>query len=247
MLASLHFPAEFPHMKIRRPYLLLSVLLVVCIFTIDSAHAGRRGVRVDLGAWNAPQDISLGGGSGACPEAGWDAEVPVFEPGPTIFWGWVHWQEMEFSTSGFEGLDTFTCQTSKPYTPGAQPEEYLNEAIFPVDEASFGAYIGDNTDNAVHAIRYSFTGEFEGEVYGRQWTFYFFSSGETVVSLHGVQPAQATFEWIYDHANSQYVWRAEDNLFWDGEYFCFWDGVFQGTCEPAPPPPPEYIFDDSFE
>ncbi|HET6564864.1 MAG TPA: hypothetical protein VFG52_05580, partial [Xanthomonadales bacterium] len=103
------------------------------IFMLNEAQAGRRGVRVDLGAWNAPQDISLGGGEGACPEAGWNAEVPVFEPGPTIFWGWVFLGEQEFRTSGFEGLNTFKCQTSKPYTPGAQPDEYLNEATFPAD------------------------------------------------------------------------------------------------------------------
>lgn len=237
---------------IRRPYSLLSVLLIAGIFAIDDAQAGRRGVRVDIGAWNAPEEISLGGGSGSCPEAGWDASVPVVGPGPTIFWGWVDWQEMEFRTSGFEGLDTFTCQTSKPYTQGADPQEYLNEAVFPPDEASLGAYIGANTDNAVNAIRYSFTGEFAGQIYGRQWTFYFFSSGEVVVSLHGVQPEQATFEWIYDHANQQYVWRAEDNPYWNGEYFCFYDNgagsyLFSGTCEPAPPPPPEEIFISGFE
>lgn len=235
----------------RRPCLLLSVLLSVCIFTIEDAQAGRRGVRVDIGAWNAPLEIELGGDEGACPESGWDAQVPVFEPGPTIFWGWVHWLGLEFRTSGFEGLDTFTCQTSKPYTPGAQPDEYLNEATFPEDEANLGAVIGDNTDNAVHAIRYSFTGEFQGQTYGRQWTFYFFDDGTVVVALHGVLPAQVTYEWIYDHTNSQYVWRAEDDPFWNGEYFCFYDyggwSAFNGTCEPEPPPPPEYIFYDNFE
>ena len=236
----------------RRPFLLLFVLLIACIFCINHAYAARRGVRVDLGAWNAPEVISLGGGLGACPEAGWDASVPVFDPGPTIFWGWVNWKDFEFRTSGFEGLDTFTCQTSKPYSPGADPGEYLNEAIFPADETDLGAYIGANTDNAVHAIRYSFTGEVPGQIYGRQWTFYFFSNGETVVSLHGVQPAQVTYEWIYDHANDQYAWRAEDDLYWDGQYFCFYDDgaggfLFSGTCEPAPPPPPEDIYRDGFE
>lgn len=76
------------------------------------------------------------------------------------------------------------------------------------------------------------------------------SSGD--VSLHGVQAAQATYEWIYDHANDQYAWRAQDDLSWDGQYFCFYDNgagafLFSGTCEPAPPPPPEDIFWDEFE
>lgn len=235
----------------RLSLLLLLVLSISIVFTSD-AQAGRRGVRVDAGAWNLPQEISLGGGSGACPEAGWDASAPVFEPGPTILWGWVNWLGLEFRTSGFEGLDTFTCQTSRPYTAGAQPDEYLNEQVFPVDEANLGAVIGANQDNAVQAIRYSFTGEFQGQVYGRQWTFYFFSNGDTVVALHGVLPGQDTFEWIYDHGSETYLWRAQDDPYWDGEYFCFTDNGagapwYSGTCEPAPPPPPEYIFDDGFE
>ncbi len=236
---------------LKRPLLMLFVWLIVSVFFVNQAHAGRRGVRVDLGAWNAPQEISVGGGSGACPEAGWNARIPIFEPDPTIYWGWVHWMDFEFRTSAFQGLNTFTCQTSKPYTPGADPSQYLNEAIFPADEANLGAYIGANTDNAVHAIRYSFTGEFQGAVYGRQWTFYFFPSGETVVGLYGVQPGQTTYEWIYDHVNLQYAWRAEDNLSWDGYYFCFYDNggysYFSGTCEPAPPPPPDEIFGSGFE
>jgi len=252
MLVSQHSLLEFSHIMLRRLTLLLFASLSVCIFTIDEAQAGRRGVRIDVGAWNPPEEISLGGGSGACPEAGWNAQVPVFEPGPTIFWGWVDWMGFEFRTSAFEGLDTFTCQTSKPYTPGADPSEYLNEAIFPDDEANLGTYIGANTDNAVHAIRYSFTGEFQGLVYGRQWTFYFFSDGETLVSLHGVLPGQTTYEWIYDHANLQYAWRAEDDPYWDGFYFCFYDNgegafYYSGTCEYAPPPPPEEIFISGFE
>jgi len=244
--------AECPSIMIRRPYSLLSVLLIAGIFIIDDAQAGRRGVRVDVGAWNPPQEIFLGGGIGGCPEASWSAGFLVQGSNDLYFWGTVNRLDHAFTTSAFVGLSNMSCQTSKPYTPGADPQEYLNEAVFPADEASLGAYIGANTDNAVNAIRYSFTGEFEGQIYGRQWTFYFFSSGEVVVSLHGVQPAQATFEWIYDYASQQYVWRAEDNPYWNGEYFCFYDNgagsyQFSGTCEPAPPPPPEYIFDDSFE
>ena len=235
----------------RRPFLLLLFLLTASTFLSSQAHAGRRSLRVDVGAWNAPQAISLGGGLGACPEAGWDGHVPIFQPAPTIYWGWVIWMDLEFRTSGFEGLDTFTCQTSKPYSFGADPLEYLNEAIFPPDEADLGAYIGDNTDNAVHAVRYSFTGEANGTPYGRQWTFYFFSSGETVVSLHGVQPSQATYERIYDLSNSQYIWRAEDDPFWDGAYFCFYSSggypYYGGNCEPAPPPLPDGIFLSGFE
>jgi hypothetical protein len=39
---------------------------------------------------------------------------------------------------------------------------------------------------------------------------------------------------------------------WSGEYFCFYDNgagafLFSGTCEPAPPPPPEEIFGDGFD
>lgn len=108
-----------------------------------------------------------------------------------------------------------------------------------------------HTDNAVHAIRYTFTGEHQGQSYGRQWTFYFFSNGETVVSLHDVPPEVIALDYISTY--NQNVWRADDGPpYWDGEYFCFYDNgagdfVFSGTCEPAPPPPPEEILGDGFE
>lgn len=228
---------------LKRLSLLLFALLSVCIFTIDQAQAGRRGVRVDIGAWNPAEEISLGGGSGACPEAGWDGEIPVPGPGPTIFWDWVNWNGLEFRTSGFEGLSIFNCQTSRSYTPGAQPEEYLNQAIFPPDEADLAVFIGTNTNNAVTAIRYSFLGDHPSGYYGRQWTFYFFPGDLTVVALHGVQDGQSTYEWIYDHDNGFYIWDAQVDA-WYGEYFCFQGNSYIGDCVP---PAPEYRFEDGFE
>jgi hypothetical protein len=223
------------------------LVLAVLHFTLFStnAEAGRRGLRVDLGAWNAPAEISLGGGSGACPEAGWDAEVPVFEPGPTIFWGWVLWSDLRFVTSAFVGLSSFYCQTSRPYQPGASPDEYLNESIFPADEADLAAMIGNNADNAVTAIRYSFVGNPLGNAYGRQWAFYFFPGGRTVVALYGVEDDQQTYEYIWDTAAEIYVFNAQQHS-WNGDYFCFDYGIYSGDCVTAPPPPEE-IFADGFD
>lgn len=218
-------------------------LLVMILVVATEAQAGRRALRVDQGAWNVPQPISLGGGTGACPEAGFDIDVPVFNPGPSIGYGWVDWMGFRFMTSGFDGLDTFYCQTSKQWTQGADPGEYLNEEIFPEDEADLAYAIGPNTDNAVTAVRYSFVDDYPQVTYGRQWTFYFFANGTTIVALHGVQDNQSTYEYIYDYDELAYVFRAETD-YWDGGYFCFQGKWYYGDCvAPVPPPPEEYLID----
>lgn len=231
-----------------RRLLLLLRTVPLFLLPLTDAEAGRRGLRVDVGAWNTPQNIAYGGGFGACPEAGWDAEEsnPGQTPTVYLYWGWVDWLGLEFRTSGFQGLDTFTCESSKSYTPGASPEEYLNAAIFPPDEADLAAMIGANTGNSVTAMRYSYLGPFGGGYYGRQWTFYFFPAGLTVVALHGAQDGQDTFEWIFDHTNGVYVWDALADG-WSGEYLCFQDGFYVGDCVPPAPPPPEDIFINGFE
>lgn len=218
-------------------------MALVLLAAAPGAEAGRRGLRVDLGAWSEAQEIALGGGE-TCTAAGWDAQVPSPGPGPTVFWGWVWWEGLQFTTSAFEGLNSFYCQYSKPYTPGAFEEEYLNAAVFGPDEADLAAMIGANQDNAVHAARYSFLGDYPEFLYGRQWAFYFFPDGLTVVALHGAADGQATYEWIYD-PNVGYLWQAATD-FWDGGYFCFQNGAFLGDCV-APTPPPEEIFRNGFE
>jgi len=169
----------------------------------------------------------------------------VFEPGPTLFWGWVNWNNYQFLTSAFEGLNSFYCQQSRPWTPGAYPEEYLNREILPADEADLANMIGSNTNNAVSAIRYSFLGDYPQFLYGRQWTFYFFPDGLTVVALYGPQDGQTTYEGIWDFNYPGYIWKADVNV-WNGEYFCFRDGDYISDCV-TPPPPPEEIFRDGFE
>jgi hypothetical protein len=157
----------------------------------------------------------------------------------------VDWNGLQFTTSAFEGLNRFYCQSSRPYQPGLFPEEYLNESIFPADEADLAALIGSNTDNAVSALRYSFLGDYPGYLYGRQWTFYFFPDERTVVALHGVAENQATYEWIWDELDGLYVFSAQTD-YWDGEYFCFDGRYYIGDCVTAPPPP-EQIHQNGFE
>lgn len=168
----------------------------------------------------------------------------MFEPGPTLFWGWVDWGSFRFTTSAFEGLNRFYCQYSKPWAPGAFEGEYLSAAVFGPDEADLAALIGPNEDNAVHAVRYSFVGDYPEILYGRQWTFYYFPDDLTVVALHGAADGEPTYEWIYD-ALSGYVWQAATD-YWDGGYFCFQGGAYLGDCVAAPPPP-EQIFQNGFE
>jgi hypothetical protein len=113
--------------------------------------------------------------------------------------------------------------------------------------------IGPNTDNSVSAIRYSFVGEFEGSYFGRQWAFYFFPDNLTVVALYGVPDDSSTYEMesIIDFdlpsANDEWLlWNSQRDGYY-GQYFCFQDGAYIGDCVPAAPPPPEMIFQDSFE
>ncbi len=106
------------------------------------------------------------------------------------------------------------------------------------DEAWLANLIGANQDNAVRATRYSFLGEYSGGYYGRQWVFYWFSNGRTVVALYGPKDGEATFEWVWEYHFGTWLWRAEDSPDWNGEYFCFQDGVYEGYCE---------IFNSGFE
>jgi hypothetical protein len=217
-------------------------IALVTVFLSSDVFAGRRSIRIDIGAWYSPESIGYDLGGETCPDAMYIAWYNSIL-GKTYYQGDVRWPgghvrpdgyntQVQFVTSAFEGLNSFTCQSSRPYTPGAFPETYLNASILPADEAWLGKLIGDNHDNAAHATRYSFMGQGPGGYYGRQWVFYWFSNGRTVVALYGTQEGQATYEWIWDYSwEGIWLWRADENPGWSGDYFCFQDGVFEGYCE----------------
>lgn len=228
-------------MKLSRKAFLSALVFALGSLAVCDAFAGRRGVRVDAGAWNAPQPIGYDLGGDTCPDAKYYAWFNS-QLNKSFYYGEVHWPEgetrpdgkavlVQFVTSSFEGLTIFNCQTSRAYTPGAFPEEYLNESIFPPEEAWLGAMIGANTDNSVHATRYSWLGEYSGGYYGRQWVFYRFANGRTVVALYGSEEGQINYEWIWEYYYGTWLWKGEENPNWNGEYFCFQDGVFEGYCE----------------
>jgi len=226
-----------------RRLLLWVYIVMVTVLLASDAFAGRRSIRIDIGAWNSPQPIlGYDFGGDTCPNAIYMAWYNSIL-NKSFYYGDVRWPEghtrpdglatqVQFVTSTFEGLNSFTCQTSRPYTEGAFPETYLNESIFPADEAWLGKMIGSNEDNAVHATRFSFLGEGPGGYYGRQWVFYWFSNGRTVVALYGAQEGQASYEFIWDYSwDGIWLWKAEEHPDWNGDYFCFQDGVFESYCE----------------
>ncbi|MDZ4728880.1 MAG: hypothetical protein SH820_02945 [Xanthomonadales bacterium] len=133
------------------------------------------------------------------------------------------------------------------------PSEYLNSSTFPAEERDLAYWIGANTDNAVSAIRYSFLGQENNQLIGRQWAFYFFPNDLTVVALYGVPDDGATY--LYESISDFSLGSTEqDYLLWesvrdgfDGQYFCFQGKEFIGDCVPPAPPPPDEIFVDGFE
>jgi len=223
--------------------LVLWVLFVsMLLLPVPDAEAGRRGLRVDFGAWSQgiPFEPHVGPDTGQCAGAGVSASFAV-----PPFWqqGYVN-RGILFQTTAFDGLDMdeFYCQHSQPYTPFADPSQYLNETSFPEDERDLAYMIGPNTDNAVSGIRYAFMGTNSQGLYGRQWVFYFFPDDLMVVSLHGVPEGSMTYpyESIMDFSEpvDWLIWDSERDGF-TGQYFCFQDGEYIGDCvPPAPPPPP---------
>jgi hypothetical protein len=97
------------------------------------------------------------------------------------------------------------------------------------DEPGLQALIGDNTDNAVTAIRYAYL---DADRFGApapegfQWGFYFFPDGLTVVGLYGlVDVALTATSYITQGATL----RWNGTMGHDGEYFCIQDGAWLGT------------------
>jgi len=232
-------------MSMKRQFLLMLLTLSVGLFSALDAQAGRRSIRIDLGAWLQPVSIPpyVGESTGTCSGAG------VYgSPNPPQY-GWVSWNGYFFKTYSNQSLllDQFYCQHARAYSPVFDPSEYLNESIFPPDEDGLAYMIGDNLDNSVSAVRYSFLDNSTSPPSGRQWTFYFFPNDLTVVALYGVPDdgSLSPGEGIYK-LGSEWIWWEETDGF-TGQYFCFQGDSYIGDCVGPPPPPPEEIFISGFE
>jgi hypothetical protein len=234
----------------------LPVIVIASLLAVSLAEAGRRSIRIDLGAWGNSVPITPWQGSNEnCPGAGVFGEGDPNFP-PIQHRGYIIWNDIYFQTATFYDppLDSFFCQFSAPYDPGfSTPFTYLNFASFPPEEADLAYFIGLNTNNAVSGLRYSFLGFGNSGSFGRQWVFYFFPDGLTVVGLYGVPDDGSTYatESIIDlqlpSANDEWLlWNSQRDGF-SGQYFCFQGRQYIGDCVPPAPPPPEEVFMDGFE
>lgn len=238
------------------PALLQSCLVaLLALGIVADAEAGRRSIRIDLGAWDSAIEFTpFSGSSEDCPGAGVFGEGDPNFP-PINHRGYIIWNNLYFQTANFNtpALSSFYCQNSNPYNPGnPNPLYYLNEESFPAEERDLAHFIGPNLNNAVSAIRYSFLG-FSGGSYGRQWAFYFFPNDLTVVALYGVPdngstyPMESIIDLTLPSADDEWLlWNSQRDGF-NGEYFCFQGREYIGDCVPPAPPPPDEIFLDGFE
>jgi len=233
-------------MSMKRQFSLMLLTLSVGLFSALDAQAGRRSIRIDLGAWLQPVSIPpyVGESTGTCSGAG------VYgSPNPPQY-GWVSWNGYFFKTRSYSGepLDEFYCQKARLYSFSLDLSEYLNESVFPADEAGLAYMVGENTDNSVQATRYSFLDTSTAQATGRQWAFYFFPDDLTVVALHGVPDDGSTppSEGIYHLATAEWIWWSDTDGF-SGQYFCFQGETYIGDCVGPPPPPPEEVFINGFE
>ena len=225
--------------------------LILCLFAMCEAEAGRRGLRIDFGAWYPPVAIVpyQGVATEGCPGA--SVNGSPYNP-PLHHHGAIGINPLYFQTATFYDLvlTEFYCQHSRPYQAFADPGTYLNETTLPSDEQGLAGMIGANTNNAVTASRYSFLGQNANGYFGRQWAFYFFPEGLMVVALYGVPDDGSTgpYESILDLS------EPVDWLLWDsdrdgytGQYWCFQDLEYIGDCVPPEPEPPEMLHLDGFE
>jgi hypothetical protein len=148
------------------------LVVVIAAVQVSDAQAGRRGIRVDFGAWGTANSIDLWTNESNCP---FDSGVSG-SPGNYLY-AFVYRNSVVFQAATFYEPNSYTegyCQLSRPYQSGLSTDEYLNKVAFPPEERDLAYMIGSNTNNAVTAVRFSFLGEDSNGPFGRQWAFYFF-------------------------------------------------------------------------
>ena len=201
--------------------------LVLLILTLD-AEAGRRGIRVEFGAWSAAESLDFP------PCLGSSETSTEFD-----------WQSFTFSGSrnSIYLADKY-CQISYSGSIGQDPTTYLNESIFPLEESGIAQKIGSNDNpwpgSSVFARRYTYLDRNRFSTTpppkGYQWAMYFFRPSEvTLVTLHGAIPVGTDFfdPLIHDWNINDSIWSGQDSGY-DGEYWCFIDDTFVGMWDGDP-------------
>lgn len=109
-------------------------------------------------------------------------------------------------------------------------------SFFEGDETGLASLIGPNTNNAVHATRYSMLDDIRFDApTGFQWGVYRFPNGVFIVGLYGMQSATLTSN-SFIQQGATFLWRGDLNGY-NGEYFCFRDSTFLGTWNGNPAEP----------
>lgn len=231
------------------------VLLVAALFLIATfdADARRRALRIEFNDWTNPVFMVPGA---ECPgtsnlhsrvESPVKASVGLSLPG------------IEFDSNASDNpllLNGRYCQEGNPFTGSEFSDEYLNaESFDPTDDPGMRALIGDNQDNAVKGLRYTFLTEPLNpddtpgpNDAGYQWVFYTFPNNVTLIRFRG------DFVDDVDEYAEPIVRSAGDTLFdgfaiinddlsniYDGEFFCFrgqeylglWDEVTFAGKDPS--------------
>ena len=191
----------------RRVVWQILILLFAAAFLGD-VQASRRGVRIDgFGTWDE-FDIP-------------SASCPGTIVGDTRF----IWRGFTFSGREDDAhlFDTY-CQIP---VPGTLNDSAINYA----DETGLAELIGENFEDEITAIRYSYLDldrfAFDPAPTGFQWTFYFFPHGGTLVGLYGLENVTLTST-SYMHKGSPRQWDGTRDGY-DGQYFCFDGNVYIGT------------------
>jgi hypothetical protein len=184
-----------------------ALLLAIACPPVDAGVA-RRSVRIDgFGAWD---EFAIGSSSCA---------------GTMIGSTLVELDGFTFSGRDDDAhlFDTY-CQIP--------PSGELNSDTFTYpDEAGLRALLGDNADDAIRAVRYSFLDIFrfdsDPEPTGFQWTFYYFPYDVLLVGLYGFE-ATLLDDRSYINTGHTTIWDGGLDGY-DGQYFCFEAGTFLGT------------------
>ncbi len=182
-----------------------ALLLTLACPPVDAGGV-RRSVRIDgFGAWD---EFAIG--SSSC------AGTTV---GSTL---------VEFNGFTFSGRDSLDHLVDT-YCQIPPPGEFNSSTFTYPDEAGLRALIGDNANDAIRAVRYSFLDapRFDFTATGFQWTFYHFPYDLVVVGLYGFEATELDHR-SYISSNQGTIWDGGLDGY-DSQYFCFEADRFIGT------------------
>jgi hypothetical protein len=218
------------------------VLLI--LVSIDAEGATRRSLRIEFLDWTNPV-YDLPGPN--CPGTEVDSILVVGPKEPDI-----DLNLFGVTFSGFddpEFLEGTYCQQTNQFTGSEDEFDYFNQQAFGAEDPDIRALVGENKDNFVKGLRYTFLavpydpGEPPSpDDPGFQWVFYTFgTTGITLARLRGLEDYESTSDdgpgppFISKGGGIFWEWPPDDEYL--GEFFCFRDANFLGVWDNAIPAP----------